>query len=161
MITQNKMSFVQSAKDCIDHVVNNKSIFVHKHKTCMNLSTLCYCLPCITCSIIIRIIACPLQCLINKHTACNPITSCIVQSPLSQQSDTCIFNYMKECEKDVRIKYSFRITKDEIDEIMIYASKEIKKTNDIKLKYMISDCVSGLLHLKDVTPDYITSTYQT
>lgn len=155
------MSFVQTSIEKIDLVVKNKSIYVYKYKTINKSSTLLFCFPCILYSTCIRLVSCPFQCLTNKHTFCNPVTSCFIQSKISQQSDECVFNYLKECDKKIKIKNSYTIKDEEINEILKYASNKIQNTNEIKVKYAIAECVSDLIKNKtvDCTPDYIVKHY--
>lgn len=101
------------------------------------------CSPCIAWSTIARVLSCPFNCLFNKHTACNPISSLLTDSALTQTSDTCISSVYDHIDEKHSIRH---IVPDEsANEIIIYAAKKIRETPSTKVQYLICDVISPLL----------------
>lgn len=156
------MSNIMNAKLIIDDIAKTgENYVIHNNRKCRNFMIPLQCLPCITYSTVARIISCPFQCLLNRHTQCNPITSLFTDSTLTMTSDRCIFSKWKKNNEKQYI-HAKGLTRVELEELVVYTSEKIKEATIIKTKYALADALSYVtceLYIEvNPTPEYIITT---
>lgn len=144
----NNMSVYTITTLVIDDIAksgNNYAIANDMHRTCRNLLIPIECMPCIAYSMVIRIISCPFQCLLSRHTQCNPIASLLTDSTLTMNSDKCIFKKWETNNKKQFIE-SHILSDDECRQLIVYTSKKIEEVNAIKIKYALADALTNVTY---------------
>lgn len=149
-----------AAKDIIDWVVGNESVYVNgssKNRTAAKCCLAPCLMPCVVYSVVARLVSCPFQCVFNSRVGCNPLAACLTDSAITMRSDRCISGTCGriDAKKEVKMSMDARVNQD----IVIYAADVILKLsdNEVKEKYAVADAVAGLVYFltlkRDATPE--------
>lgn len=145
---------VRDAQKTIDEVVQSRTSYANKsRKSTICCLTIC-CTPCCLYSSIVRILSCPVQCMCNPRIRCNPLAACLTDSCLTSGSDSCITAACDQVNKKNTVNRAS--TRAENLDIIKYAASKIIETQDMKIKYAVTDAVAPVLRtfafLKEPTP---------
>jgi hypothetical protein len=103
------------------------------------------CIPCISWSVLARLICCPYQCVANKTTCCNPLASLMTDNALTMNSsDKCLIATCEAAFKKGRIVSM--PSEEDNNAVILYAAAKVREAgSDIKAKYAIVDVVESLV----------------
>jgi len=121
------MSKVEAIKEIIDIIESKGNAYKHENRCQKKCGLTFLYIPCIFYSTTVRILICPFNCVFNKNTQCNPISSILIGTSVTLNSDKCIMN---GCEK---INEKYKIT-----------NLHLNKNTNMKTKYEIADYIGSL-----------------
>jgi hypothetical protein len=137
------MSKVEAIKEIIDIIESKGNAYKHENRCQKKCGLTFLYIPCIFYSTTVRILICPFNCVFNKNTQCNPISSILIGTSVTLNSDKCIMNGCEKINEKYKIT-NLHLNKMEVREIVIYAANKIKTNTNMKTKYEIADYIGSL-----------------